>query len=40
MTGCKDVGPWARRPRAQMVKSDEVEAMLHLRALGWGLRRG
>ena len=39
MTGCKDVGPWARRPRAQMVKSDEVEAMLHLRALGWGLRR-
>ena len=39
MTGCKDVGPWAGRPRAQMVKSDEVEAMLHLRALGWGLRR-
>ena len=39
MTECKDVGPWAGRPRAQMVKSDEVEAMLHLRALGWGLRR-
>ena len=39
MKGCKDVGPWARRPRAQMMKSDEVEAMLQLRALGWGLRR-
>ena len=39
MKGCEDVGPWARRSRAQMVKSDEVEAMLHLRALGWGLRR-
>ena len=39
MKGCEDVGPWARRPRAQMKKSDEVEAMLHLRALGWGLRR-
>ncbi len=31
MKGCKDVGPWARRPRAQMMKSDEVEAMLQLR---------
>ena len=39
MTGWEDVGPWAGRPRAQMMKSDEVEAMLHLRALGWGLRR-
>ena len=39
MKGCEDVGPWAGRPRAQMRKSDEVEAMLHLRALGWGLRR-
>ena len=39
MKGCDDVGPWAGRPRAQMMKSDEVEAMLHLRALGWGLRR-
>ena len=39
MKGCQDVGPWAGRPRAQMMKSDEVEAMLHLRALGWGLRR-
>ena len=36
MKGCQDVGPWAGRPRAQMMKSDEVEAMLHLRALGWG----
>ena len=39
MKGCQDVGPWAGRPRAQMMKSDEVEAMLHLHALGWGLRR-
>ena len=39
MKGCEDVGPWAGRPRAQMRKSDEVEAMLQLRALGWGLRR-
>ena len=40
MTKCKDVDPWTRRPRADtMMKSDEVEAMLHLRALGWGLRR-
>ena len=39
MKGCEDVGPWAGRPRAQMMKSDEVEAMLHLHALGWGLRR-
>ena len=39
MKGCQDVGPWAGRPRAQMMKSDEVEAMLHLRELGWGLRR-
>ena len=39
MKRCEDVGPWAGRPRAQMRKSDEVEAMLHLRALGWGLRR-
>ena len=40
MMGCKDVGPWAGRPRAQaMMKSDEVEAMLHLHALGWGLKR-
>ena len=37
MKGCEDVGPWAGRPRAQMMKSDEVEAMLQLRALG--LRR-
>jgi hypothetical protein len=38
MKGCEDVGPWAGRPRAQtMTKSDEVEAMLHLHALGWGL---
>ena len=39
MKRCEDVGPWAGRPRAQTKKSDEVEAMLHLRALGWGLRR-
>ncbi len=40
MNGCEDVGPWTRRPRAQtMLKSDEVEAMLHLHALGWGLKR-
>ena len=40
MNGCEDVGPWTRRPRAQtMMKSDEVEAMLHLHALGWGLKR-
>ena len=39
MKRCEDVGPWAGRPRAQMRQSDEVEAMLHLRALGWGLRR-
>ena len=40
MKGCEDVGPWTRRPRAQtMMKSDEVEAMLHLHALGWGLKR-
>ena len=39
MKGCQAVGPWAGRPRAQMMKSDEVEAMLHLRELGWGLRR-
>ncbi len=39
MKGCEDVGPWAGRPRAQMMKSDEVEAMLHLHALGSGLRR-
>ena len=39
MKGCEDVGPWAGRPRAQMRKSDEVEAMLQLPALGWGLRR-
>ena len=37
MRGCNDVGPWTGRPRAQtMMKSDEVEAMLHLHALGWG----
>ena len=40
MTGCNDVGPWTGRPGAQtMMKSDEVEAMLHLHALGWGLKR-
>ena len=40
MKGCEDVGPWTGRPRAQtMMKSDEVEAMLHLHALGWGLKR-
>ena len=39
MNRCKDVGPWAGRPRAEMMKSDEVEAMLHLHALGWGLKR-
>ena len=39
MKRCEDVGPWAGRPRAQMMKSDEVEAILHLRELGWGLRR-
>ena len=40
MTRCEDVGPWVGRPRAQtMMKSDEVEAMLHLDALGWGLKR-
>ena len=39
MNGCEDVGPWAGRPRAEMMKSDEVEAMLHLHALGWGLKR-
>ena len=28
------------KPRAQtMMKSDEVEAMLHLHALGWGVKR-
>ena len=31
----EDLGPWAGRPRAQMMKSDEVEAILHLRELGW-----
>ena len=40
MKRCEDVGPWAGRPRAQtMMKSEEVEAMQHLHALGWGLRR-
>lgn len=40
MKGCEDLGPWTARPRAQtMKKSDEVEAMLHLHALGWGLKR-
>ena len=40
MKGCEDVGSWTGRPRAQtMMKSDEVEAMLRLHALGWGLRR-
>ena len=39
MNGCEDVGPWAGRPRAEMMKSDEVKAMLHLHALGWGLKR-
>ena len=37
MKRCDDLGPWAGRPRAQtMKKSEEVEAMLHLHALGWG----
>ena len=37
MKGCEDVSPWVGRPRAQtMMKSDEVEAMLHLHVLGWG----
>ena len=37
MKGCEDVSPWVGRPRAQtMMKSDEVEGMLHLHALGWG----
>ena len=36
MKRCEDVGSWAGRPRAQTMKqSDEVEAMLHLHALGW-----
>ena len=40
MKRCEDVGSWAGRPRAQTMKqSDEVEAMLHLHALGWGLKR-
>ena len=40
MKRCVYAGPWAERPRAQtMMKSDEVEAMLHLHALGWGLKR-
>ena len=40
MKGCEDVGSWAGRPRAQtMMMSDEVEAMLRLHALGWGLKR-
>ena len=40
MKGCEDIGSWAGRPRAQtMMKSDEVEAMLRLHALGWGLKR-
>ena len=40
MTRCEDVGPWVGRPRAEtMLKSEEVEAMLHLHALGWGMRR-
>ena len=40
MKRCDDLGPWAGRPRAQtMKKSEEVEAMLHLYALGWGLKR-
>ena len=40
MKQCEDVGSWAGRPRAQTMKqSDEVEAMLHLHALGWGLKR-
>ena len=38
MKGCEDVGPWTGRPRAEtMLKSEEVEAMLHLHALGWGI---
>ena len=40
MTRYEDVGPWVGRPRAEtMLKSEEVEAMLHLHALGWGMRR-
>ena len=39
MNRCEDVGPWAGRPRAEMMRSNEVEAMLHLHALGWGLKR-
>ena len=39
MNRCGDVGPWAGRPRAEMMRSDEVGAMLHLHALGWGLKR-
>ena len=39
MKGCEDVGRWEGRPRAQMMKSDEAQVTLHLRALGWGLRR-
>ena len=40
MNGCENLGPWRGRPWAQtMKKSDEVEAMLHLHALGWGLKR-
>ena len=38
MNGCEDVGHVGSRPRAEMAKSDEVEAMLHLHALGWGLK--
>ena len=40
MKRCEDVGPWVGWPRAQtMMKADQVEAMLHLHALGWGLKR-
>lgn len=40
MNRIQDHAPWERRPRGEaMMNSEEVEAMLHLHALGWGLKR-
>ena len=34
MKGCEDIGPWAGKPRAQMLKSDGVEACTCMRSVG------
>ena len=40
MRDSEGLSPWYRKSRGEaMFKSDEVEAMLHLYALGWGLKR-